>query len=199
MGGVYLGVQDLDLVPIDLGPTEPQEFAGVDAVPAEVTVHRPGGRVAGLAGVNNEHSTPAPAEHERGAQPGRTAAHDQDVVQGGMPATAIPTIASPPSIPGCLRIFRHRSPTRFVNSGAPAAPRREFCRITARRLQTDPLAACASTSWSSSSTPRLGRAMPAKRLKLIGTSSQELFLGGPWPNPQAPILPRALRRTGSAP
>src|SRR4051812_25376613 len=127
MGGVHLGVQDLDPVPIDLGPTEPQEFARADAVPAEVTVHRPGGGVAGLAGVNNEHPTPAPAEHERGAQPGGTASHDQDVVQGGMPATAIPTVASAQSIPGSLGIFRHRSPTRFVDSGAPpTAPRRNF-------------------------------------------------------------------------
>src|SRR3954470_3642944 len=100
MGGVHLGVQDLDPVPIDLRPTEPQEFTRVDAVPAEVTVHRPGGRVAGLGGVNNEDPTPAPAEHERGAQPGGTAAHDQDVVQCGVPATAIPTVASPQSISG---------------------------------------------------------------------------------------------------
>src|SRR3954453_17806664 len=115
MGGVHLGVQDLDPVPIDLGPTEPQEFARVDAVPAEVTVHRPGGRVAGPAGVDDEYPTPTPAEHERGAQPGGTAPPDQGVVQCGVPATAIPTVASPRSIPRSLRIFRHRSPTRFVD------------------------------------------------------------------------------------
>ena len=96
-GGVHLGVQELDPVPSDLVPAEPQELARVDAVPAEVAVHRPGGRVAGPPGVEDEHPPPAPAEHERGAEAGRPAAHDQDVVDRGPAHRAEPSISIPRS------------------------------------------------------------------------------------------------------
>ncbi len=78
-------------------------------------MNRQGSRVAGLPGVDDEHPPPASAKHERRAQPGRTAAHNQHVKRVGRAFRAIPVLDICQGEPLLINGYNHPD----VESSAP--------------------------------------------------------------------------------
>ena len=70
----------------NLEPRFAQQVGGQHAVTGDEPLHVLGGRVAGRAGVDDDHAAPGPAQHQRCAQTGGAAADDRDVVRVGLHA-----------------------------------------------------------------------------------------------------------------
>ena len=75
-----LVVDDLDAVAADLVSRRREEVGGWHPVAGEEALHVRGGSVPRRSGVDDDDAAPGAAEHERGAQAGRTAADDGDVI-----------------------------------------------------------------------------------------------------------------------
>ena len=70
----------LDAVRRDLGAADRQQLGRRGALPAEVVVHVVGRGVAGIARVDHQDRAAGPAQGQRPAQAGGSAADDDDVV-----------------------------------------------------------------------------------------------------------------------
>ena len=88
--GPARGAGDFDVAQLDrvvapqLLARDPQEFARIDAVAREESVHRVRRGVARLAGVADEDAPPAAAENQRRAQSGGAGPDNDDVVHAIM-------------------------------------------------------------------------------------------------------------------
>jgi transcriptional regulator with XRE-family HTH domain len=77
-------VDDLGAVAADLRASDGQELRWRPAVVAEVGVHVGGGRVAGLARIDDEDRPAGPGQLQRGGEPGGSTAHDDDIELPGV-------------------------------------------------------------------------------------------------------------------
>ena len=71
---------DLHAVAPDLGSRGPEQVGRGHPVARQEALHVRGGSVARRAGVDHDDPAPRPAEHERGAQTGRPASDDRNVI-----------------------------------------------------------------------------------------------------------------------
>ena len=82
-------LDELDAVAADLGSTGLEELGRGCPVAGEEALHGRGRRVAGCAGVDDDHAAASAAEHERRRQARGAAADDRHVVRSGFSVHAL--------------------------------------------------------------------------------------------------------------
>ena len=93
LNALHHALAQLHVVLSEFGPPERIQRGRRDAVAGEVPVQRMRGGVPRLPGIAYQDATPATAEHQRRAEPGRTASNHHDIEHGESPLQLVRHLA----------------------------------------------------------------------------------------------------------